>query len=512
MRVQCLVLLLVVLAACDSFLPYSKIAESGDGGSGSAFGEGADGEALAVDVLGGQDLSALPGTDGGPERPAPSWSDAAGPAGEADGAPYPDGPDAQGDPTSPDGRSEPPCIEVNPDKVNFGGKIWGQTSVAPLEMTACGDLPVKIFSIEMEEHSSPEYDVDLSALDHEPSPGDPVVVPANGMVIVNVTYTPSAESPVDSEGNVILDTGEVLIHSNASSSPLIVPTSGAAVCLCCPTAILKVDEGDEVAPQTILHLNGEESYAPNGAIQKWEWSVEQPVGSASVFVPSFTFPNPTFEANVAGVYKFYLTVYDDTNTPSCFPAQYEVVVIPDEAIHVELLWSTPQDPDETDSGPDVGSDLDLHFLHPYAAGPDMDGDGTPDGWFDIPFDAFWFNPKPNWGSFDPAVADDPSLDRDDTDGAGPENLNLDIPEQAAYRVGVHYWNDHGYGSAYATVRVYIYGQLVFEDADVMLIQDDLWSVCSIQWPDGKVIPITDPVTGGHKIAHVYSQACWDCYW
>ena len=40
------------------------------------------------------------------------------------------------------------------------------------------------------------------------------------------------------------------------------------------------------------------------------------------------------------------------------------------------------------------------------------------------FDCFWFNAHPNWGSFDPSVDDDPGLDRDDTDGAGPENLFL----------------------------------------------------------------------------------------
>ena len=247
-------------------------------------------------------------------------------------------------------------------------------------------------------------------------------------------------------------------------------------------------------PQTVLHLKGDESYgcSGSGGIAKWVWSVEQPVGSQSVFVPSNTFPNPTFEANVAGVYTFHLTVVDQLDGPSCFPAEYEVVAIPDEAIHIELLWHTPGDPDETDTGPEAGSDLDLHFLHPWAAGPDKDGDGQADGWFDLPFDTFWFNPHPFWGSYDPAINDDPGLDRDDTDGAGPEIINLDIPEHVVYRVGVHYWNDHGYGPAYATVRVYIYAQLVFEVQDVMLVDSDMWSVCTVEWPSGKVTQVLGP--------------------
>ena len=270
----------------------------------------------------------------------------------------------------------------------------------------------------------------------------------------------------------------------------------------CPKAVIKCTEGEAVIPQTILHLYGDDSYAANGTIQKYEWVAEQPAGSQSVFVPSHTFPNPTFETNVAGVYTFQLTVYDQTNSPSCIPAEYEVVVIPDEAIHIELLWHTPNDPDETDTGPEAGSDLDLHFLHPWAAGPDIDGDGQPDGWFDIPFDCFWFNAHPNWGSYDPAINDDPGLDRDDTDGAGPENTNLDIPENVHYRVGVHYWNDHGYGAAFATVRVYIYAQLVFELPDVMLADSDMWEVCTIEWPAGKVEIITDE-DGQFKITPEY---------
>ena len=279
---------------------------------------------------------------------------------------------------------------------------------------------------------------------------------------------------------------------------------GAEVGPECPTAIIKCDEGDEVIPQTVLHLYGDESYADGGEIVEWKWDVDQPAGSQSVFEPSYTFPNPTFETNVAGVYTFYLLVRDQFDTPSCFPANYEVVVIPDEAIHIELLWHTPEDPDETDKGPEAGSDVDLHFLHPWAAGPDIDEDGAPDGWFDIPFDCFWFNGHPNWGSYDPAVNDDPGLDRDDTDGAGPENINLDIPENVTYRVGVHYWNDHGYGAAYATVRVYLSAKLVFEVVDVMLVDSDMWEVATVEWPSGKVHVVTNE-DGAYKITPQYQN-------
>jgi hypothetical protein len=400
------------------------------------------------------------------------------------------------------GNESVPCIAVNPSKVNFGGKKYGEQAVVPLEISACGDAPLEIHDIFVKEGSSPDFDIDITSLGTTPSAEYPVVVPIGASVTINVIFIPDAPNPTTEDGSLILDTGVLVVVNNSFEKEKEVEMSGAGVEIECPTAIVKCAEGDEVIPQTILHLFGDESYAANGTIQKWEWDVDQPAGSQSVFVPSYTFPNPTFETNVAGVYTFYLTVYDQTNTPSCFPAEYEVVVIPDEAIHIELLWHTPEDLDETDTGPEAGSDLDLHFLHPWAAGPDLDGDGAADGWFDIPFDCFWFNAHPNWGSYDPAINDDPGLDRDDTDGAGPENINLDIPENVLYRVGVHYWNDHGYGASYATVRVYIYAQLVFEVQDVMLIDSDMWEVCSVEWPSGKVQVITDDA-GQYKITPDY---------
>lgn len=272
----------------------------------------------------------------------------------------------------------------------------------------------------------------------------------------------------------------------------------------CPVAVIEIAEGEEVVPQTTLHLSGDESYASSGAVVKWEWSVEQPVGSVSQLIPAASFPNPTFEVTVAGKYVFRLKVWDEAGQESCEEAVAVVTTCCSGAIHVELLWQTPGDPDETDHGPQAGSNLDLHFLHPWADGPDLDGDGVKDGWFDIPFDCFWFNAHPNWGSYDPAVDDDPALDVDDTDGGGPENINLAHPEPVVYRVGVHYWADNGYGAALATVRVWVWDQLVFKMDGVEMVEDDIWEVCTIEWPSGKVEGVLDG-DGGPKILSDYAN-------
>jgi hypothetical protein len=404
------------------------------------------------------------------------------------------------------GNDSVPCIAVNPEQLSFGGKAVGTTSIVPLEISSCGESPLEIYGLLMAEGSSLDFAVDTASLEFEPTADNPLVIPIGGKIQVNISFTPDIENPVDQDQQILLDTGILVIENNSFNPFKEVFINGAGADPLCPIAIIKIEEGDEVVPQTALHLIGDESYSSQGVIVKWQWEVEAPVGSVEKLHPSSTFPNPVFTPNIAGVYTFKLTVFDDSNTSSCYPAVSEVLVIPKNAVHIELLWHTPGDPDETDTGPESGSDLDLHFKHPWASGPDIDNDQVPDGWFDIPFDCFWFNAKPNWGNFDPDASDNPSLDRDDTDGGGPENVNLDEPENnVTYCAGVHYWNDHGYGPAFATIRVYIYSLMVFEVADVKLHYLDMWDALCIDWPSGKVTLTTDPVTEEYKITPNYSN-------
>ena len=205
--------------------------------------------------------------------------------------------------------------------------------------------------------------------------------------------------------------------------------------------------------------------------------LDVPAGSSADFEP----PNAVgtgFFIDLAGRYVFNLSVVDDRGCESPEPAVVTVVSRPDEDIHVQLVWATPSDPDETDIGFGAGTDLDLHVLHPNGC------------WEHPTWDCHFRQREPNWG--DPGATDDnPSLDIDDTDGAGPENINLDNPENGAtYMVAVHYYNDHGYGVSFATVRIFIFGELIFEARDKNFPYTDFWwVVAGIQWPSTTVTPV-----------------------
>ena len=65
-----------------------------------------------------------------------------------------------------------------------------------------------------------------------------------------------------------------------------------------------------------------------------------------------------------------------------------------------------------------------------------------------------------------------------------------------YRVGVHYWNDNGFGSSFVTVRAFVYSNVVFEASDIELVEKDFWSVTTIKWPMGGQTPVLTQVCKG----------------
>ena len=395
-----------------------------------------------------------------------------------------------------------PCLKIlQSPEVAFGAVVVGQVSSEEIDVQNCGSSDLLVTAIRLLDGANPAFALDFGT-DATPSTDAPRTIGLNGSYKLHALYTPPGLS-VDVSGTVVSDIALLEVDSNAE--PKQTKLSGVGVVSACPKAIIKVKEGEEVIPTTVLHLKGTNSLAPGGgSIAKYKWTVKkQPVGSNQKFVPNATSAEPTFVTNASGSYEFCLGVTDNKGVQSCMDACSIVIVTPSDCLHAELLWHTPKDPDETDP---LGADADIHLAHQLANQPDIDCDGDPDPWFDTTFDCFWWVPKPHWGV---ASTDQqsPKLDLDDTDGAGPENVSLPEPEGTlsdphTYALGVHYWNDKGFGHSWAIVRVYVCGTLAAEynqphpdqpaGDGIEMKALDMWYVGKINWPN-QAIGGTGPV-------------------
>lgn len=229
-----------------------------------------------------------------------------------------------------------------------------------------------------------------------------------------------------------------------------------------------------VPPLSTLVCSGGASVSAS----RFAWSViEAPAGSTSRFIPDDVAETEVF-IDLAGTYLLRLEVTSTSGETDV--ADVSVAARPDRDLEITLTWRTPGDPDETN--PDdstVGSDLDLHLLHPSGC------------WESTQWDCHFRARQPNWGST-ASDADDPSMDIDDTNGAGPESISFDNPDRTIpYLVGVHYYDDHFFGEAHATVRVYMDGALVWTSEEQELSSlgagdGEWWVVGAIDWEGRRV--------------------------
>ena len=404
-----------------------------------------------------------------------------------------------------------PCIQVTPDTLDFGASLLVPNRDEPTPNTSsviiesCGGSPLKVNRI--------EFEGDAFGLTETLEPndeGDVILLPAITAgnpfpnTVLDVGFWPLAEQNYG---------GRMLLYTNTSAEPIVVDLFGRGVENSCPIPVTTI-ERYEVAPLEIITLDGSPSADPGGEVQRWAWSViERPSGSVSQVVESLfsnadpagggpeddeSTPTATFFVDLAGRYVIELEVYDNLGQVSCAPSAVATVIIeavPEKDLHIQLVWSTPEDPDETD---EFGTDVDLHFKHANAEDRWGSAAGT--------WDCYFQNTSPDWGNVGDFL-DNPSLDIDDINGAGPENVNLNQPEVGVnYEVGAIYFRAESvFGEtgrdpriehdSYVTVRIFARGELIGEFVDRALNRlNQLWHVATINWcEDPLACPVVTPV-------------------
>ena len=380
-------------------------------------------------------------------------------------------------------RSIFPCVEVSPLDLDFGAVLIDTAEDATVDVANCGDVVLVVESMELAVGTAADFSIaaPLAGLDRGcvgaagACRGEAVLAPGQTRSFI-VRYAPSGDGA---------DGGRGVLHTDVPGGETVEVNlfgRGSAVARPLCVAEGRVPGGAwgpvvEAAPLQTVELRGTGSEAADGEIALYDWRVvARPADSISDFAPHAGAPEVTFFLDLAGQYVFELVVVDRFDlTTSC---NVQVTADVDRDLHVELVWDTPADPDQTDTGFGAGSDADLHVLR------------SPGRWFCEPEDCYYAVPRPDWGVAGDQ-SDNPSMVIDDTDGAGPEVILLDRPEDGAtYRVAVHYFNDHGYGQSFATLRIRIRGELVFEQPNKLLPATDYWwEVAEIAWPAGAVTPI-----------------------
>ncbi len=408
------------------------------------------------------------------------------------------------DPAYPDGylvhilaNKKVPCLKFTPAALDFGAHVVGDQADLETRLDACGELPLVVSGVALPaqaEAAGFSLGFEKFPLGLAPSPAAPLTLNPGERVTLRVRYAPTQASPKDDQGLPIPQSYEVVVSDNTFTGSSFLPVSGFAVTEACAMPVIRVAEGTTVSAGTLLHLSGQSSYSPFGQVVAWRWSVSQPAGNNGTLLPSASAAEPTFLVGVPGEYVFGLEVDDSAGSGSCQEARVTVTVSQAETATFLLTWRSVNP--FTPEPPFLGQDLDLHLLHPKAAGVDADQDGKPDGYYDIPWDCFWFNPTPNWDNLQPTAwwDDDARLLYDNTDGSGPEVIVMGLKclAQNSYRVGVHFFDDHGYGPVDATIQAYVSGVLAWQ-GQARLENLDLWDAAVFHCGSRSVSATPGPV-------------------
>ena len=233
-----------------------------------------------------------------------------------------------------------------------------------------------------------------------------------------------------------------------------------------PVAVIE-SAATSFAPLDVTSFDGSASHDEDGSISDFQWTViERPLGAdpTNEFVEINGGRQAEFFVDLAGDYKIRLQVIDNDGGSDI--EEFEFSAVPWQAVHVQLSWNKPR------------ADIDLHLV----------SDTNMGSFYSSPYDCYFGNPNPNWGSFN-SEADDPHLDIDDVEGYGPENINLDLPSaNTSYHVYVHSYDDDGDGTVQARVRIYLSGELKWEGTQNLTTTGKVWNVGTIAWPTGSIQP------------------------
>ncbi|MBN86775.1 MAG: hypothetical protein CL885_04560 [Dehalococcoidia bacterium] len=240
-----------------------------------------------------------------------------------------------------------------------------------------------------------------------------------------------------------------------------------------PIAICDVDPNPVSPPFESATWVGNNSYDPSGGtITDYSWELLSLPGGSTSTMPVGTANRYPFTPDMAGDYVGQLIVTNDVGDVS-EPCQVTLSSTPAENLWVEMYWEFPND------------DMDLHLVSP---GGTYNNYATDCYYANCTPELEWFYDM-DWG-VSGYEGDDPSLDLDDINNTGPENINiLDPQTDGVYTVIVHDYQGSTpdvYGANQVTVNIYLNGTMAWTDTRVISGDNTVNEFAEIDWSTGTV--------------------------
>lgn len=267
--------------------------------------------------------------------------------------------------------------------------------------------------------------------------------------------------------------------NNACTTDGCVPASGCThVAGSCNAPNVTCGAAIATTPLATVTISGSGS-DPDGGAVSYRWTVTSAPNGSTSQPNAPTAATTTFYVDLAGDYELTLTVTDNEGESSS--CKVFISAVPTELLHIELVWDTPY------------GDADLHMVRPGVA--------VATAWYTTD-DCWYGNTTTAWPPN--GQANNASLDVDETDGYGPENINIDqTPANGLFTIGVAYYCSHsvaargggppepvtpGDGPAIASVRIYCRGTLAQEIPGVSLDRTGRFvTVGTVEWSNCNVV-------------------------
>jgi hypothetical protein len=342
------------------------------------------------------------------------------------------------------GGVDMPVLSISPNPLDFGSVLAGQEETLTLTLTSVGQSAVSFSGFEISGTEFTGYE----------NAAWPMTLQPNEVTTMDVTLI--AENGGSISETITIDVDEPGMDATAELRATVGSGGPIAVCSVSPT---------EVQPNyETADWMGRESYDTDGYnITSWDWTLYSQPGGSTAFMPPGSADRNDFAADLAGEYVGQLIVKNELGFESD-PCYATLTATPIENVWIQMYWAHNQD------------DMDLHLL-------------APGGRLESNSDCYYSNCVGGleWGAS--GDHDNPSLDMDDIPGTGPENINIDYPENGNFEVIVHDFQgstpDYN-GSNDVTVVIFLGGVQVWTDTRGISGDNTYTSFAEIEWPAGIV--------------------------